>query len=192
MLKRYATVPIVANGDAYTLSDVHKIAKRTGVDGVMAARGILENPAMFAGFDSPPVECLQKFLNYAIRCPIPFPLVLHHFSEMTGRMDDMDKMERKRLMECQDLLDLVNFVESKWGLKSEEQLREEAIALTTAAMNLSGPQEPEEAPPQQQDVEAYMRDGMVPIDTGSLEKFEAEIQHQDLDELLKAAGYSIG
>lgn len=192
VLKEYASVPIVANGDAYSLADVNDIASRTDADGVMAARGVLENPAMFAGFDVTPVECVQKFLSYAIRCPIPFPLVLHHFSEMTGRMESMNKAERRRLMECQDLLDLVDFVEGKWGLRSPEQLEADAIALTTAAMNLSGPQQTEDAPPQPQDVESYMRDGMVPTDSGSLERFEAEIQNQDLDELLKSAGYSIG
>lgn len=192
ILKEYACVPIVANGDAYSLSDVKSIAAKTGVDGVMAARGILENPALFAGFGVTPVECVQKFLSYAIRCPIPFPLVLHHVGEMTGRMESMNKAERRKLMDCQDLLDLVDFVQDKWGLRSPEQLEADAIALTTAAMNLSGPQEQEEVPPQPQDVEAYMRDGMVPTDTGSLEQFEAEIQNQDLNELLKSAGYSIG
>jgi len=192
VLKEYASVPIVANGDAYTLSDVKAIAKRTGVDGVMAARGILESPALFAGFDVTPVECVQKFLSYAIRCPIPFPLVLHHVGEMTGRMPSMNKAERKKLMECQGLLDLTDFVEEKWGLRSQEQLEADAIALTTAAMNLSGPQEPSDAPPQPQDVEGYMRDGMVPTDTGSLEQFEEEIHNQDLDALLNSAGYSIG
>ena len=85
-LRQHVSVPLVANGDAYVLSDVDKIATLTGADGVMAARGILENPAMFAGFDVTPAEAVQKFLEYAIRCPIPLPLVLHHISEMTGRM----------------------------------------------------------------------------------------------------------
>ncbi|POS81619.1 hypothetical protein EPUL_005303, partial [Erysiphe pulchra] len=52
ILKEFASVPIVANGDAYTLKGVNEIATRTGVDGVMAARGMLENPAMFAGYDA--------------------------------------------------------------------------------------------------------------------------------------------
>jgi tRNA-dihydrouridine synthase 4 len=55
-VKAHAKVPVVANGDAYTLAGVQDIAARTGVDGVMAARGLLENPALFAGYDVTPVE----------------------------------------------------------------------------------------------------------------------------------------
>lgn len=115
-LKTYARVPVVANGDAYTLADVKRIAASTGVDGVMAARGMLENPALFAGFDVTPASCVQRFLQYAVRCPMPYQLVLHHMSEMTARMEGMAKKERRRLMACRDLVDLIDFVEDKWGL----------------------------------------------------------------------------
>ncbi|KAK3082581.1 tRNA dihydrouridine synthase, partial [Teratosphaeriaceae sp. CCFEE 6253] len=81
----------------------------------MAARGILENPALFDGYDVTPAEAVQKFLGYAIRSPIPLPLVLHHISEMTARMPGMGKRERRRLMECHDLVGVVDYVEEKWG-----------------------------------------------------------------------------
>lgn len=116
VLKEFAKVPVVANGDSYTAAGAAEIAKRTGVDGVMAARGILENPAMHAGFDVTPVECVQGFMELAVRHPIPFPLVLHHVGEMTARMPGMGKKERRSLMDCQDLLDLIDFVEGQWGL----------------------------------------------------------------------------
>ena len=64
-----------------------------------------------------PIECVRRFLGHAIRCPIPFPLVLHHVSEMTGVMKGMGKRERKMLMECQDLIDLVDFVEQRWAME---------------------------------------------------------------------------
>ena len=108
-------MPIVANGDAYTLQGVKEIAEKTGVDGVMAARGMLENPAMFAGFDSTPAECVQMFMGYAIRCPIPFELVRHHLCDMTAKMEGMGKKQKKALMECRDLMELIDFVEEKWG-----------------------------------------------------------------------------
>lgn len=115
-LRSVVRVPMVANGDAYSLSDVERIAELTEADGVMAARGILENPAMFAGYDEVPTKCVQDFLRWAVRCPIPFPLVLHHISDMTARMEGFTKKEKRRLMECRDLLDLIDFVEDKWGL----------------------------------------------------------------------------
>jgi len=115
ILKEYARVPIVANGDAYTLQGVKDIAAKTGVDGVMAARGMLENPAMFAGYDITPVECVHMFMGYAIRCPIPFELVRHHLMDMTAKMDGMGKKQKMALMNCRDLLELNDFVEDKWG-----------------------------------------------------------------------------
>lgn len=115
ILKEYARVPIVANGDAYTLQGVNEIAAKTGVDGVMAARGMLENPAMFAGYDVTPAECVQMFMGYAIRCPIPFELVRHHLCDMTAKMEGMGKKQKKALMECRDLMELIDFVEDRWG-----------------------------------------------------------------------------
>lgn len=114
-VRREARVPVFANGDAYSAADVSKIAELTRADGIMAARGILENPALFAGYDVTSKECIRHFMGYAVRCPIPFPLVLHHVSEMTGRMPGMGKRERRRLMECRDLVDLIDFVEEKFG-----------------------------------------------------------------------------
>jgi len=115
-LVRTTNIPILANGDAYHPSDLPKITSLTGAQGIMSARGILEDPAVFANHKVTPVQCVQLFLGYVIRCPIPFPLVLHHLSEMTGRMEDMNRKERKRLLDCADLLDVVDFVERKWGL----------------------------------------------------------------------------
>ena len=114
VLRASVNVPVVANGDAYSLSDVKKIAHLTNADGVMAARGILENPALFIGAEITPINCVQAFLKYAVRFPIPYPLVLHHVAEMTARMLGITKRVRKQLMGCRDLVDLIDFVEDKW------------------------------------------------------------------------------
>lgn len=47
LIKRSVKVPVIANGDAFCVEDAMKIAEFTGCDGVMAARGLLSNPAMF-------------------------------------------------------------------------------------------------------------------------------------------------
>lgn len=77
----------------------------------------------------------------------------------------------------------------------EEKLRADAMIdplVATALDSNEQPQEPAPTPvPQPQDVGSYMRDGMVPTDSESLEKFEAEIHNQDLDELLSSSGYSL-
>lgn len=106
---------MLANGDAYTLTGAHEIAAKTGVDGVMAARGILENPGMFTGEDFVTPDCMMGFLEWTVRCPIPFPLVLHHVSEMVGKMEGTTKKLKREVMECHDLIDLIDFMERRWG-----------------------------------------------------------------------------
>ena len=48
-IKQSVGVPVVANGDIRSLGDMEDTVSATGCDGVMAARGMLENPAMYAG-----------------------------------------------------------------------------------------------------------------------------------------------
>lgn len=110
LVKSVARVPVIANGDIFTLQDTTDMVQKTGVDGVMAARGLLENPGLFHTFPSSSPfstqpqntnntahpenkqeekdgchwEVLETFLNEVIRAPIPFKLVVHHLSEMGG------------------------------------------------------------------------------------------------------------
>jgi len=62
-------VPVLANGDVRSLEDARAVTTSTGAAGVMAARGVLENPAMFAGFQETPKECVQDWIRSAF-CPL--------------------------------------------------------------------------------------------------------------------------
>ncbi|KAJ3591247.1 hypothetical protein NHX12_009193 [Muraenolepis orangiensis] len=57
-IKDSVSVPVVANGDVRHPRDVEAMHRLTGVDGVMAARGLLANPAMFAGYEDTPLQCV--------------------------------------------------------------------------------------------------------------------------------------
>lgn len=46
--------------------------------GLMAARALLTNPALFAGYDACPWEAVEVFLNKVVRAPLPLKLVQHH------------------------------------------------------------------------------------------------------------------
>ena len=59
-------VPVIANGDIFSLEDAKKCQILTGVDGVMAARGLLANPALFKGYKEVPDECILDFLNVGV------------------------------------------------------------------------------------------------------------------------------
>lgn len=146
-IKQSATVSVVANGDAFSLADVKRIAEYTGVDGmsapfspltwavrcvykamyvrgldtdlggvgkgVMAARPLLSNPALFAGYDSTPWEAVEKFMACAVEAPIPFPLVQHHLAEMTKGV--LGRGERRGMLDAgrEGMLGLVDWFEGR-------------------------------------------------------------------------------
>lgn len=47
LIKESVNIPVFANGDVFSKADADRIVAETGVDGVMAARGLLENPGIF-------------------------------------------------------------------------------------------------------------------------------------------------
>lgn len=59
LVKESINVPVIANGSIFSLKDADEMYEKTGVDGVMSARGLLQNPALFAGYDVTPWECIE-------------------------------------------------------------------------------------------------------------------------------------
>uniref|UniRef100_A0A182UH47 tRNA-dihydrouridine(20a/20b) synthase [NAD(P)+] n=1 Tax=Anopheles melas TaxID=34690 RepID=A0A182UH47_9DIPT len=84
-IKQSIGIPVVANGDIFTLDDAEQMYLQTKCDGVMTARGILSNPALFAGHNSTPVECVKRWLNICQQADtdITYQCMHHHFSFMT-------------------------------------------------------------------------------------------------------------
>lgn len=140
-VKEVARVPVLANGDVFTLACVQRSVKETGVDGVMSARGLLEAPGLFSdpscveakgtstlvsGIGNPDFDVqherryrwavLERFVNEVIRAPIPFKLVVHHLSEMGGSDRErkgslFSKDERAVLMECKTMLEVLDWLD---------------------------------------------------------------------------------
>ncbi|EJT97179.1 FMN-linked oxidoreductase [Dacryopinax primogenitus] len=76
-------VPIVANGDAWSMEDVLRIRTETVAQGVMSARGLLANPALFAGYRSTPAEAITRFVEIATSYGgLPFALFHRHIACM--------------------------------------------------------------------------------------------------------------
>ncbi|EGR26961.1 t-diRNAhydrouridine synthase, putative [Ichthyophthirius multifiliis] len=77
-IKDTLTIPVFANGGIYTFQDVQRCMEYTGVDGVMSAEALLENPALFSGkiydFDDLAVE----YLDFAEKYDAPFYFVKSH------------------------------------------------------------------------------------------------------------------
>ncbi|WVN88276.1 uncharacterized protein L203_103479 [Cryptococcus depauperatus CBS 7841] len=76
-------VPCVANGDLWELEDAKRMRAETGAEGVMAARGLLANPALFAGYDKTPKHCVSQFINLGLDYGFNFALFHRHLAYMT-------------------------------------------------------------------------------------------------------------
>ncbi|KAM9311742.1 tRNA-dihydrouridine(20a/20b) synthase [NAD(P)+]-like [Gastrophryne carolinensis] len=86
VIKDSLSIPVVANGDIKSLKEAETMHQLTGVDGVMAARGLLTNPAMFAGFEETPLTCIQEWTGLALEHGTPFTCFHHHLMYMLERI----------------------------------------------------------------------------------------------------------
>ncbi|MBN3295643.1 tRNA-dihydrouridine(20a/20b) synthase [NAD(P)+]-like [Amia ocellicauda] len=86
IIKDSVSIPVVANGDIKNIKDVELIHQMTEADGVMAARGLLANPAMFAGYGDTPLQCIWDWVDIALEHGTPFTCFHHHLMYMMERI----------------------------------------------------------------------------------------------------------
>ncbi|KAJ8121825.1 hypothetical protein ONZ43_g1822 [Nemania bipapillata] len=85
--------------------------------GLMSARALLANPALFAGYERCPWEAVDIFMNNVARAPLPLKLGIHHLTEMCGagfgpdRSALLSKGERIRLTEFDNWIDVIDFID---------------------------------------------------------------------------------
>ncbi|KAL2154710.1 hypothetical protein VTH82DRAFT_3386 [Thermothelomyces myriococcoides] len=91
--------------------------------GLMSARALLANPALYAGYEACPWEAVETFLSNVARAPLPHKLVLHHLSEMCGpgmgpnKTSLLTKQERAAMLACGNMLDLIDYLDTVRGVK---------------------------------------------------------------------------
>lgn len=110
-------VPLVANGDCFSLEDFQHIHEYTNVEGVMAVRGLLANPALFAGHEKCPWGTIELFFHYAMEFGgLPYQLLQHHLYTMMENMG-IEKPMLKELMEIKNLAHLVDWLDDNFDFK---------------------------------------------------------------------------
>ncbi|KAI1369539.1 dihydrouridine synthase 4-like protein [Xylaria arbuscula] len=94
--------------------------------GLMSARALLANPALFAGYETCPWDAVDVFMNNVARAPLPLKLGIHHLTEMCGagfgpdRSALLNKKERIRLTEFRNWIDVIDFIDE---VKQEKGLK---------------------------------------------------------------------
>ncbi|CAD6185664.1 unnamed protein product [Caenorhabditis auriculariae] len=75
-------VPIIANGGITTRQEAIDLAKETGVSGIMAANGLLTNPALFSGHETTPQDCVENFMRLSLEHGLDWLLYHQHLQYM--------------------------------------------------------------------------------------------------------------
>lgn len=80
---RYGEVPIIANGNVRTWSDVQDNLSSTSADGIMSAEGLLDNPALFnGGVAVDALQLAEEYLDLVERHPTKMKCVVFHIRRM--------------------------------------------------------------------------------------------------------------
>lgn len=112
-IKDSVAIPVIANGDIKYLRDVESTHQLTGVDGVMAARGLLANPAMFAGYEDTPLECIWDWVDISIEHGTPFTCFHHHLIYMLERVSSQP--ERKVFNSLSSTSAVIDYLQNTYG-----------------------------------------------------------------------------
>ena len=80
----------------------------------MAARGLLENPAFYAGFEETPLACVEKWIKIAIETGTQFGCFHHHLSYMLSMLS---KTERKFFNSLNSTSAVLDYLSDNFGIK---------------------------------------------------------------------------
>lgn len=114
LIKDSVGIPVVANGDIRSMGDVALVREQTAVDGVMAARGMLANPAMYAGFEETPLQCIRDWLDISLSLGTPFPRFHHHLIYMLEKT--LSRAERRIFNSLASTSAVVEYLRENFGL----------------------------------------------------------------------------
>lgn len=119
-IKKSIQIPIIFNGDVTSLDIADKFYEATKCDGMMSARGILNNPALYDGHEKTPISCLQDWLNihHMQQNRMTFQMFHHHLSFMMESL--IERSERIAFNELTKKHQVLEFVKEKFSIEPEK------------------------------------------------------------------------
>ena len=117
-LRDSVKIPIIANGGVKSLEDAEFLYQESRCNGVMAAGGILTNPALFSGYSNTPLSCVQDWLDITSCISTSFLTFHHHLVFMLEKV--LPKKEKKVFNVLQDKDSVLSYLEDYYGLKPRE------------------------------------------------------------------------
>lgn len=118
-IKKSLRIPVIFNGDVSSVEEADKFYEATKCDGMMSARAVLTNPALFDNQSSTPISCIQDWINIHHRQGelITFQNFHHHLVYMMEHM--LTKQERTRFNDLTKRSQILNFLDEKFSIKPE-------------------------------------------------------------------------
>uniref|UniRef100_A0A1A9WKD7 DUS-like FMN-binding domain-containing protein n=1 Tax=Glossina brevipalpis TaxID=37001 RepID=A0A1A9WKD7_9MUSC len=111
-VKQSLQIPLVANGGVRTWEDACNLHEQTNADGIMSARGLLANPALFNPYYknqcTTPLTCVQDWLNIGAQTDsnLHFMCFHHHLTFMwSSNMKKKPRLEFNSFTRKQQIYD---------------------------------------------------------------------------------------
>ncbi|CAG8681822.1 20565_t:CDS:2 [Rhizophagus irregularis] len=111
------TIEFVKRAESIGVDFITNIYQQTGVNGVMSARGLLNNPALFAGYDFTPWDCIENFVRLSIAYGTNHFIFHHHLMYMLE--DVMSNAEKKSFNTLTSIPAIIDHLEEHYGLQPE-------------------------------------------------------------------------
>ncbi|EFH41276.1 nitrogen regulation family protein [Arabidopsis lyrata subsp. lyrata] len=113
-VKNALRIPVLGNGNVRCIEDVDNCIKETGVEGVLSAETLLENPAAFAGFRTAEWvseneeegfvdggldqgDLVVEYLKLCEKHPVPWRMIRSHVHKMLGEWFRIHPQVREQL-----------------------------------------------------------------------------------------------
>jgi tRNA-dihydrouridine synthase 4 len=125
IIKSNLSIPVMFNGGINTLEEANEMIKLTKTDGVMVAQGLLNNPAMFSGFEKTPIEAVQKFIELSLENGTNHYIFHHHLMHMLH--GSLTKQQKKVFNQLPSIAAVLDYLENFLGISWKEDLEHQPL-----------------------------------------------------------------